>query len=125
MIKNILLLAGIITLGCLRFFLRHYQADLIVARTGTFVLLILMELLVIQIIRADYGVKFWSNKWLFLAIGGSVVLTLLLMYIPALAEIFNITPLSFIMRLEIIGVLAALSIGSRIYQYFKKKKMKQ
>ncbi|MDR0369388.1 MAG: hypothetical protein LBH96_02375 [Candidatus Peribacteria bacterium] len=68
MIKNIFLLAGVISIGCLGFFMHHYQTDITMARTGVFSLLIIIELVVIQIIRRDYGVKLWSNKWLFLAI---------------------------------------------------------
>jgi magnesium-transporting ATPase (P-type) len=94
MTKNILLFAGIISIGCLGFFLLHYKTDINVARTGTFLLLILLEFVVIQVIRSSYGIKFWSNLRLFIAIGGSILLTLILVYVPTLASIFKLTPLS-------------------------------
>lgn len=121
MIKNILLLAAIVTIGCLRFFLRHYEADLIAARTGTFLLLILLEFVVIQMIRRDYGVKFWSNAWLFIAIVASILLTLALIYVPFLAEIFKVVPLSGVMWLEILGVVVGIGLLSLIVHKIKGK----
>jgi magnesium-transporting ATPase (P-type) len=115
MIKNILLLAGIISIGCLGFFFLSYQGDISVARTGVFLLLILLEFIVIQIIRKDYGVKFRSNRWLFFAIAGSIIMTLSLIYIPALATIFKLTPLPAEARREIGGIIAITSIGAFFY----------
>lgn len=125
MIKSILLLAGIISIGCLGFFMLHYQTDITIARTGVFSLLIIVELVVIQIIRREYGVKFWSNKRLFLAIWGSILLTLSLIYIPALANIFKLKPLSLGIWLEIIGIIAIISIGSFIYHKLQERIKKE
>jgi magnesium-transporting ATPase (P-type) len=77
---------------------------------------------VIQIIRRDYGVKLWSNKWLFLAIWSSIALTLSIIYIPTLANIFKLTPLSLEIWLEIIGIIAIISIGFFIYHKLKSQK---
>jgi magnesium-transporting ATPase (P-type) len=54
----------------------------------------MMEMLRIWMIRDDYGVPFWSNKWLFGAIGLSIGLVMLVVYVPFLAAIFKTVPLS-------------------------------
>jgi magnesium-transporting ATPase (P-type) len=86
--------------GCLMFFFRYYSQDIVAARTWVFMLLVLLEMLVIQIIRSDYGVRFWSNKWLFGSILLSIGLVFLVIYIPFFASIFQTKPLTWIMWLE-------------------------
>lgn len=125
MIKNIFVLSFIMTAGCFVFFFRHYSHDIIAARTGVFMLLVLLEMLMVQIIRSDYGVKFWSNKWLFAAVWSSIALVFLVIYIPFLAEIFQTKPLSGMMWLEIwiiMIVLTIISIAINKLKRYKKKK---
>lgn len=120
MIKNILILSSIMSAGCLVFFLRHYSQDVVAARTGVFMLLVLLEMLAIQIIRSDYGVKFWSNKWLFGAIWLSVALVFLVIYIPFFAEVFQTEPLTWIMRIEFLVIIIVTIIISTIMNKIKK-----
>lgn len=100
MIQNIIILSSIMAVGCLMFFFRYYSQDIVAARTWVFMLLVLLEMLVIQIIRSDYGVRFWSNKWLFGSILLSIGLVFLVIYIPFFASIFQTKPLTWIMWLE-------------------------
>jgi len=101
MIWNILIIAMIITIACSYFFITQHHINEELARTGTFILLIILEFITIGIIRQDYGVKCFSNKWIFISIGGALALSLGLIYIPYLADIFNLIPLSIETRGEI------------------------
>lgn len=92
MLISILLIAVYVTIGCLTFFmLNRYNIEL--ARTWTFVLLVVLEMFAVFVVRADYGVKFLSNWWLFAAVFGSIALTLLVVYLPFLASLFYTVPL--------------------------------
>ena len=53
---------------------------------------VLYEVVLIFVIRNDYQVPFWANKWVWAAAVLSVVLQGLLMYTP-LSKIFKIIPL--------------------------------
>lgn len=52
-------------------------------------------------IRDEYGVPFWSNKWLFGAVGLSVGLVMLVVYVPFLAVIFKTVPLNAAMWTQV------------------------
>ncbi|NOZ44369.1 MAG: hypothetical protein GXP45_04485 [bacterium] len=54
----------------------------------------MMELLRVQIIRSQFKLKIFSNKWLVGALSLSIGLVLLVIYTP-LNRIFKTQPLSF------------------------------
>ena len=121
MIRNIIIISLIITLACSSFFIAHQAENLEIARTGTFVLLIMLEFITVRIVRQDYGVKFFSNKWIFISIFGAMLLSIILLYIPVLAEIFALMPLGMQTRGEI-GILLAISCFLfEIYLFIKKR----
>lgn len=121
MIRNIIIISLIITLACSYFFIAHQAENLEIARTGTFILLIMLEFLTVFMVRQDYGVKFFSNKWIFISIFGAMLLSIILLYIPALAEIFALMPLGMQTRGEI-GILLAISCFLfEIYLFIKKR----
>ncbi len=121
MIRNIVIISLIITGICSYFFMHHQAENLELARTGTFILLIMLEFITVRIVRQDYGVKFFSNKWIFISIFGAMLLSIILLYIPVLAEIFALIPLETSTRAEI-GILLAISCFLfEIYLLIKKK----
>ena len=71
------------------------------AQTFVFNFVVLYELMLVFIIRKDYKVRFFSNKWVWSAVLLSIALQALLMYTP-LNVPFGIMPLS----LNDIGILA-------------------
>lgn len=71
------------------------EIELMKAQTIVFTSLVLFELVRVQIIRMDYKLKIFSNKWLIGAIVLSILLQLLIIYTPAAAW-FKIAPLSLI-----------------------------
>ena len=93
MIISIAVISTVITLASIGFF-RICKENLEIARTGTFIILILLEFMSVFIVRADYEVKFFSNKRIFISIIGAILLSFGIIYIPYLANIFKLTPLT-------------------------------
>jgi Ca2+-transporting ATPase len=75
------------------FFFRWYHIDLEMARTWVLLLLVLLEIMRVQMIRSDYGLGLFSNKWLIWALILSIGLVLMIVYTP-LATVFQTVPLS-------------------------------
>ncbi|MCR5412828.1 MAG: cation transporting ATPase C-terminal domain-containing protein [Patescibacteria group bacterium] len=93
MIISIAVISTVISLASIGFF-RIFKENLDIARTGTFMILILLEFISVFIVRADYEVKFLSNKRIFISIIGAFLLTFGVIYIPQLANIFKLTALT-------------------------------
>ncbi len=108
MLINIVILSLAMTIWSIYVFVKNYNIDLNQARTWVFVLLTLLEMLRIWMIREDYNIPFWSNKRLFGAVGLSVGLVMLVVYVPFLAKIFQTVPLSWQIWLQIWLVLLVL-----------------
>ena len=68
MIINIILLSSSVVIGCLWLFLHRYEVDLEIARSSVFLFMAAAELVKIQIIRSQYGLKLFSNKRLIRAL---------------------------------------------------------
>jgi P-type Ca2+ transporter type 2C len=120
MIINIVVLSIAMTIWCLFLFARHQNVDLVQARTWVFVLLTLLEMLRIWMIRDEYKLPFWSNKWLFGAVWSSIWLVLLVVYIPFFAEIFQTKPLSWMMWIEMMIILFVLFVLAFVVNRIKK-----
>lgn len=68
------------------------REDLVLAQTIVFNFIVLYELILTFVIRMEYKVPFWANRWIWAAVLVSVMLQGLLMYTP-LHKSFNIVPL--------------------------------
>ncbi len=127
MFINIIILSIVMTLWSLYVFAQSYDVDLAQARTWVFVLLTMLEMLRIRMIRDDYGIPFWSNKWLFGAVGMSIWLVMLVVYVPYLATVFKTVPLSADMWIHVWAVFGILTllwwITNRVKKYQRKKNL--
>lgn len=94
MILNIIFLSSCVTLWALAIFLRRYEVDLEMARSAVFLFSVAIELVKIQIIRSQYGLSFFSNKWLIRALLGAFGLAFAIVYIPGINTLFSLEPLS-------------------------------
>jgi len=78
------------------------------ARTMTFMQASLRELVIVWNCRSEkknaFEVGFFSNKYLFVAVLASVVLTVSLCYVPLLQVMFETTPLTLYEWIPVIGV---------------------
>ncbi|HCY20741.1 TPA: hypothetical protein DIC40_02615 [Patescibacteria group bacterium] len=101
MMINIAILSSIMTIAALFLFFRHHDTDIVQARSGVFVLLVFIELIKIQIIRSQYGLGILSNKRLLLAVSVSMALVLAVVYIPGVNTLFELTPLSMDIWMDI------------------------
>ena len=110
MVFNIGVMGLFVALSTLFVFHVGRSESIEVARTLAFTTIVVLELVIVQIIRKDYGESFFGNRWLLWAIGSSFVLQLIVVYIPQLAEIFGTQPLGLIHWMYI-AIIAVLLIG--------------
>jgi Ca2+-transporting ATPase len=106
------------------FFAARAGADpLITAETMAFVTLVLSELLRAYTSRSEryplWKLGIFSNKWMQYAVGFSVVLLMVVVYIPvpAVREIFNTTPLTGEEWLAILPLILIPSIFAELQKF--------
>jgi len=121
MIVNIIILSSIMTIWTLFLFFRHHDADIDMARSGVFMLLVFIELIKIQIIRSQYSLKIGSNRRLLFAVSISILLVLTAIYMPGLNTIFSVKPLSMNIWFDIMIVIWVLIIVWLFLSRFIKK----
>jgi len=85
-------LIGIVCLLLFMLFLR--AGSLVKAQTVTFTALVVVEFVILQTVRQQYGQKFFTNKYLTLSLALVVLLQLLIIYSPANA-LFGLVPLDW------------------------------
>lgn len=96
-----------------------HDAQMTEARTMGFTILVFAQLfnaLASRSSRQSAFVGLFSNKWLWGAIGLSVVLQLVVIYVPFLNSAFGTTPLGPWAWVECIGLAAVVLIASEIYK---------
>lgn len=89
----ILAISLLVTLGTLGACFYGLQEGSQKAQTMTFTTLIVLEMVPVQMIRKQYGLSFFSNPMLLFALASSLVLQLLVLYVPALQVVFRTMPL--------------------------------
>ncbi len=112
-------LGAIVGLWIFRYFnegMPQGSAEHILAQTSIFIFVILTELLNAFFIRKDYNTRFFSNKYLWAAIIGSLLIQALVMYTP-LRHLFEIVSLN-LEQLSIIGM--GVLIFSGLYLLYHK-----
>lgn len=117
--RNIFLTGTLIGLFTLGLFWMYLDSGLVKAQTIAFCALVSFEIIRIQMIRGKYHLGIFSNKWLVLAILGSLILQMTVIYGP-LGTIFNTVPLSLKDWGVLIGASIGLYIVNRGYYYLKK-----
>ncbi|MBW3081394.1 cation-translocating P-type ATPase [Bifidobacterium saguinibicoloris] len=94
-----------------------HEAQMVEARTMGFTILVFAQLFNAIASRSHAQSAFvglFSNKWLWGAIGLSVVLQLVVIYVPFLNGAFGTTPLSPMAWLECIGLAAFVLVASEL-----------
>jgi Ca2+-transporting ATPase len=90
---EILIFGVILTIATLGIFSINLSEGLNEARAAAFMAIIVYELVRLVNIRSDYKVAWNSNVWLLLAIASSIVLQMTIVYIPFLANLFEVSPI--------------------------------
>lgn len=82
----------IAALTMLPLFFTHIE-NFVLAQTMLFIALAFFEITIFQVIRRDYGLKIWDNKYLIGAILFASMTHLIVLYTP-ISELFGVTPLT-------------------------------
>jgi Ca2+-transporting ATPase len=97
--------------------LSHYaylgDAALARAQTIAFTTLIALEIVRISIIRYEYGLSMFSNRWLNAAVTTTILLHIIILYTPA-QKFLHVVPIGYMDWLFVIGVLCSMLAISRI-----------
>ena len=97
-----------------------HDEQIVMARTMGFTILVFAQLFNALAARSADQTAFrgmFSNKWLWGAIALSIVLQLLVIYVPFLNVAFGTTPLDSHQWLECVGLAALVLVGSEIYKF--------
>ena len=93
------------------------------ARSTVFLFMAACELVKIQIIRSQYGLSLFSNKWLIWALLWALGLAFSVVYIPWLNILFDLQPLNSEIRKEMWIILVIfITIWTVLSRYMKKSK---
>jgi len=83
------------------------------AQTMTLTTLVVLELVRVQMVRAHYHIGFFSNRWIIGALASSLIVQLMVIYLPSLQKIFGTVSLG----LKEWGVIAVVALGVGIGGY--------
>ncbi|MDP3973450.1 MAG: calcium-translocating P-type ATPase, PMCA-type [Candidatus Daviesbacteria bacterium] len=109
-----------------------YQKDPIYEQTMVFTAIVFYEMLRIVAIRSEYKLPFFSNPFLVLAITGSLILQLLILYLPisfagvTLQQLFKVHPLTLMDWGLLLGVgifllfIMRMLVVTPIFNLFRK-----
>ncbi len=103
-------LMAVITLGLFVYYLPDYKAT-----TVAFTALVILEMIRIFKVRANFGQKLFSNPKLFAAVGTSIILQFFVLYFPGANEVFDTVPLllsDWLVILCGLSIFALYSIAS-------------
>ncbi len=122
LVIKMLFLGSLVTVFVLGMFYNELALGLVRAQTVAFTLLVVLELVVAYLIRANYHLGLFSNKKLLLAVVSSFLLQILVVYLPWGNKFFSTTPLLFMDWVYMIVLCAALAgmgyVGDRIINRF-------
>lgn len=96
-----------------------HDAQMTEARTMGFTILVFAQLfnaLASRSARQSAFVGLFSNTWLWGAIGISILLQVVVIYVPFLNDAFGTTPLGLVAWFECIGLAAIVLVASEIYK---------
>ncbi|MDA9101272.1 cation-translocating P-type ATPase [Omnitrophica bacterium] len=84
------------------------------AQTMTLTALVMLELVGVQMVREDYQISLFSNRWLVVALVGSLLIQVLILYIPPFQAVFGTVALGLIDWVLIIFIVLITSILGKI-----------
>ncbi len=98
----------------------------ILAQTTVFTFLVLSEFVLLMAVRSYFDVKLFTNRWVWVAMGGSIILQAILLYVPFFQNVFSVEALS-LRELAGIGVaivaliITSFTLKSILVKVFKRK----
>ncbi len=83
------------------------RTSAVLAQTMAFTTLVVLELVRVQMVRSQYHIGFFSNKWIVGALVSSLLVQLMIVYLPPLQKVFGTVGLG----LTEWGVIAIVAFG--------------
>ncbi len=115
-------IVGVIMLvGTLGLFAYNLPSGGVKAITVAFTAVVIFEMVRVLSVRAKYHVSFFSNRKLFLAIAITLILQLVVIYVPSLQTAFDTTSLDLLDWIEIGAVSSTVAITTLIKDKFFRK----
>ena len=117
-----LIVISILLTTAILFIFLMYEKDPIYEQTMVFTSIVFYEMLRIMAIRSEYKLPFFSNIYLTMAIAGSLLLQVMLLYLPVsfagttLQELFKVAPLHIFDWILIIVIGFVLFFAMKLYQ---------
>lgn len=119
MLVNILVLGSVMAIMILALFWLY--KDSLKAQTVAFTALVVFELVRLHMIRSQYRLPIFSNLFLISAVAVSLLLQVVILYIPAFADAFGVVPLEFLDWVWIITAALSLVGISKIVNFIRRK----
>ncbi len=88
------------------------------AKGAAFIAIAFFELIYLFLIRGNYGNKFFSNKWLWIAIIVTLILQVAIVYVPFLANLFVVQHIDTVDWLYIAGVSVLLWLVFKVFRKY-------
>jgi Ca2+-transporting ATPase len=110
----VLSISALVTIGALSACFYGLAAGTQKAQTMTFTTLILLELVRVQMIRAQYHLSLRSNGWLVVALLSSFILQLVVVYTPSLQPVFGTVMLTALDWAVMALIAAAIWVSGRL-----------
>jgi Ca2+-transporting ATPase len=107
---NIIIISVLMAAVVLFLFFRFLPEGVTIARTVAFTTIVMLEMVRVSMIRSQYGLPFFSNVYLVVAILFSILLQMAVVYVPVMNMVFKTTPLSLHHWGFIISTMAAMYI---------------
>ena len=124
MMLNIIVVGILMTIVVLTLFRLNIN-NVAKAQTMAFTAVVMLEMVRMQMIRSQYKLKLFSNKWLWIAILSSILLQIAVIYVPYMDRVFKTVPLNINDWILILGGCAFMLIVGNIANLFIKKVTKQ
>ncbi|RLJ08797.1 MAG: ATPase, partial [Candidatus Aenigmatarchaeota archaeon] len=108
MLINIILVGIIMCIGTLSLFAYNLESGATKAVTVAFTTIVMFEMIRIESVRMKFKTKLLSNKKLIIAVLASVLLQIMVVYLPFFQPVFQTTALDFGDWIEILGVASTV-----------------
>jgi Ca2+-transporting ATPase len=94
--------------GVLYLFTRFLPEGVATGRTVAFTAIVMLEMVRVTMVRAQYKLSFFSNPYLIGAVILSVLLQIAVVYVPAMNIVFKTTALALYHWVYILAVMAVM-----------------
>ncbi len=106
----------LLTIAVLGIYLLDLPRGVQDAQGAAFTAIVIFELVDLYIIRSSYKTSFFSNKWLFLSVAVTIAIQILIVYVPFLANLFEIKGIDAADWIYIIAVSGMLWVTFKFLQ---------